>query len=263
MLGTLRKQCNLVVMKKKVYGHLFCSLLLLASTLPACKKQTETLSLPTLAGYYPLQPGKILIYRLDSTHLDATAMQLQVSSYLVKDSTGAYFNDNTGRPTCPVYRFITDTMMNTPWQAMYTYYVTETSQLAEVVDDNNMRFIKLKQPVSESYSWPGNSYINTTNPDYQYLANWNYIYQNVNQPYTVLKGNMDSTVTVFQIDDTSPPGDFDPTRYQQRTYSLEVYAKGTGLVYKDFLHWTWQTDPPPAQYDHASYGVRLNLLDVK
>ena len=64
-------------------------------------------------------------------------------------------------------------------------------------------------------------------------------------------------VTVAQQDEFSPDGPFDPTLdYQQRNYSIEVYAKGIGLVYKDLLHWTWQKP----KYEDGSYGIRLTLI---
>ncbi len=131
------------------------------------------------------------------------------------------------------------------------------------MDDNNNRFIKLTEPVTEGQTWKGNSYIDARSDasTVPYLYNWDYTYQNVNMPYTVVTGTLDSTVTVLQQDNTFPAGDFDPNYYQQRNYSVEVYAKGVGLIYKDFLHWTWQTDPPPAHYEDGSYGIRLSLID--
>jgi hypothetical protein len=250
-------------MKKMAYCGCLCMLLTGMAVLQGCKKQFTQLNLQNATAYYPLTAGKVFVYRMDSTHLDVAAMQLLVSSWLVKDSVGKSFKDNTGRMSYPVYRFITDTLSSTPWQAMYTYYATITSTAAEVVDDNNLRFLKLVTPVNEGFSWNGNSYINTQDPGYLYMMGWNYVYQNVNMPFTTLKGNIDSTVTVLQNDDTSPPGPFDPNAYQERIYSVEVYGKGIGLVYKNFLHWTWQTDPPPAQYDKDSYGIVLNLISVK
>ncbi len=257
------KQATLTVIKKLAGFCWLGTLCICVAELSGCKKQTEVLNLPQLANYYPMQPGRVLIYREDSTHLDVTAMQLLVSSYLIKDSIGTVFNDNTGRPSYPIYRFITDTLNSNPWQALYTYYVTETTQFAQVVDDNNLRFIKLVEPITDSFSWNGNSYVNINDPNYEYFSGWNYIYRNVNAPYTTLMGNIDSTLTILQNDDTSPPGPFDPANYQQRIYSLEVYGKGIGLIYKNFLYWTWQPTPPPAQYQNDSYGVVLNLLQVK
>ena len=114
-------------------------------------------------------------------------------------------------------------------------------------------------------SWKGNSYIDTrsaTSP-FQYLDDWDYVYDSVNMPYTTLGGIFDSSVVVHQRDETSPEGDFDPQFYQQRNYSVEVYAYNTGLNYKNFLHWTWQPTPPPARFEDDSYGIILNLIRIK
>lgn len=250
-------------MKKQAGCTLLYALIILITAVQGCKKQSDTLVLPQPADYYPLQAGKVFTYRLDSTALNASATVLSQKSYLVKDSFGIAFNDNLGRPSYPVYRFITDTLNATPWSVLFTYYITPTSKDIQVVDDNNLRYIKLVSPVTEGYTWSGNSYIDTksaTSP-YIYMDNWVYTYQNVNKPFTTLKGSLDSTVTVLQIDDTSPPGAFDPANYQQRTYSTEVYARNIGLVYKEFLHWTWQNGTQ--QYESDSYGIKLNLIDVK
>jgi len=215
--------------------------------------------------YYPVQAGMVWFYRLDSTTIPAFGTELVVYSYHLKDSAGTLFLDNNGRESWPVYRFITDTLEVNPWQNISTYYVTPTGNDVEVVDDNNLRFIKLVTPVSEGKTWKGNSYIDTrsaTTP-YQYLDDWDYVYDSVNRPYTTLAGSFDSSVVIHQRDETSPEGDFDPQFYQQRNYSVEVYAHNTGLIYKNFLHWVWQPTPSPARYDDGSYGVILNLIRIK
>ncbi|HWB24314.1 MAG TPA: hypothetical protein VG738_02490 [Chitinophagaceae bacterium] len=253
-------------MMNKLRRNIFNALILFcAVSLASCKKQSEQLALPALADYTALQTGKVLLYHLDSTIIDPSGTQLVVNTYLVKDSIASTFTDNTGRLSYTVYRFITDTLNTNPWQPLLTYYITPTANTVETVDDKNLRFISLTEPVTEGFSWSGNSYIDTksANSNYQFMDGWDYTYQNINMPYTVIKGSIDSTITVLQVDETSPPGPFDPGVYQQRNYSVEVYAKGVGLIYKDFLHWTWQPNPPPAQYQNDSYGIRLNLIDVR
>ncbi len=233
--------------------------------LGSCKKQTETFSFSSPNDYYPLQAGKVFIYRLDSTITPAFGASLAVVSYLAKDSIESVFPDNLGRNSYRVYRYITDTLQTKGWQYISTYFITPAEQSVEVVDDNNLRFIKLKTPVTEGFTWKGNKYIETlsANSTVSYLDDWDYTYQNTNMPFTVIKGTLDSTLTVLQRDDTQPPGPFDPNSYQQRNYSVEVYAKGIGLVYKEFLHWTWQTTPPPAAYEDGSYGIKLTLVDYR
>jgi len=231
--------------------------------LPGCKKQSAEVSLPVLDDYYPLETGRVLIYRLDSSLIPLYGSELKINSYLAKDSIADTIRDNQQRLSYRVYRFVTDTLAVQSWQPTGTYYITPANNSAEVVDDNNLRFIKLKEPIRNDFNWEGNSYIDTKSNNflYEYLEGWKYTYQNVNQPYPVIKGVLDNTITVLQQDETSPEGPFDPDSYQQRNYSVEVYAKGIGLVYKEFLHWAWQTDPPPAHYENNSYGIKLSLID--
>jgi hypothetical protein len=230
----------------------------------SCKKD-QVPAYANAINYYPLQSGHVWFYRLDSTTIPPFGTELVVHSYHLKDSVGVSFLDNTGRTSWPVYRFVTDTLEENSWQPISTYFITPTQTDVEVVDDNNLRFIKLVSPVSEGQNWMGNSYIDTRSAttQFQYLDDWNYTYDSVNIPYTTLAGTFDSSVVVHQQDETSPEGDFDPQYYQQRNYSVEVYAYNTGLIYKNFLHWTWQPTPPPAGYDDGSYGVVLNLISIK
>jgi hypothetical protein len=241
---------------------LVCALLFLIVF--SCKKN-ETPAYINAAAYYPLQNGRVWFYRLDSTTIPPFGTELIVHSYHLKDSAGISFLDNTGRESWPIYRFITDTLEQNAWQNISTYYVTPTANDVEVVDDNNLRFIKLISPVEQGKDWMGNSYIDTRSSTslFQYLDGWDYMYDSVNMPYNTLAGTIDSTITVLQRDETSPPGDFDPQFYQQRNYSVEVYAYNVGLIYKNFLHWTWQPTPPPASYQDDSYGIILNLLRIK
>jgi len=229
----------------------------------SCKKNEVPVYLKA-AAYYPLQSGKVWVYRLDSITISAFGTELITNSYHLKDSMGVSFADNNGRASWPVYRFITDTLEENPWRSISTYYVTPNGNNIEVVDDNNLRFIKLVTPVNTGVDWMGNSYIDTKSATslFQYLDDWDYVYDSVNLPYTVIAGTFDSSVIVHQQDATSPDGPFDPQYYQQRDYSVEVYAYNTGLIYKNFLHWTWQPTPPPARYEDGSYGIILNLMRV-
>ena len=231
----------------------------------SCKKEQSPDTYLNAAVYYPLKSGNVWVYRLDSTTIPPFGTSLTVHSYHLKDSAGVSFFDNTGRESWPIYRSVTDTLEESPWQNISTYYVTPTGKNVEVMDDNNLRFTKLVSPVSAGITWSGNSYIDTrsANTPYQYLDGWQYSYDSVNLPYTTLAGTIDSSVTIRQRDETSPDGPFDPQYYQQRNYSIEVYAYNKGLIYKNFLHWTWQPTPTPPHYEAGSYGIILNLIRVK
>ena len=227
----------------------------------SCGKQTEILNIIAAKELYPLQVGKTFTYRLDSTVVATFGASLQKKSYLAKDSIESSFLDNQGRQSYRIFRYITDTLLSNPYQYTATYYATIDSNRIEYID-NNLRFIPLVNPVAETTIWLGNSAINTTsNSDNYYLNNWQYQYQNIDQPYTVKKGNINNTVTVLQQDEKSG-SNFDPNFYYNKTYSVEVYAKGIGLIYKDFLHYTYQVTPSK-YYETGSYGIRLSLVDYK
>lgn len=236
-------------------------IILIIAVLFGCKKESETLNTALLNDYYPLQIGKSYLYRLDSTIPASFGSSLVIKSYLAKDSVESTFLDNAGRLSYRIFRFLRDTAGVQPWRPAATFVATPTQQWIEYVD-NNMRFLKLHAPLTNNYAWKGHSFIDTKsiNTTVGYLDEWEYEYQNVGETYNVFNTTYDSTISVLQQDETIPEGPFDPNNYQQRNYGLEVYAKGIGLIYKEFLHWTWQTTPPPAKYEDGSYGVTLRLI---
>lgn len=228
--------------------------------LTGCNKE-DTFSSDTLNDYYPLAVGKTYFYRLDSTNIAPFGTALIEKNFIAKDTVESTFIDNEGRLSYRIFRFVTDTAQTQPWQFASTYVATPTKQWIEYVD-NNLRFVKMQIPITEGYSWKAHSFIDTKslNTNVPYLDEWEYQYQDVGASYSVLNQTFTNTVTVLQQDETTPPGPFDPNNYQQRNYGVEVYAKGVGLVYKDFLHWTWQTTPPPSKYEDGSFGIRLRLI---
>ncbi len=240
------------------------SLMLLCTVILACNEK-ETVSYPPLSDYYPLQVGKTFTYRLDSTVRLPFGTGLTVKYFLARDSVESQFSDAQGRPSFRIYRYLRDTLQTQPWAYKVTNIVTidENKKWIEYVE-NNLRFIVLRQPLSEGFSWKGNSYIDTKSGSspVQYLDEWNYTYQDMHMPFTVRKGTLDNTISVLQADEVSPPGPFNPAFYQQTNYSKEVYAKGVGLIYKEFLHKAWDLSPGPHWVDN-SYGVKLNLVDYK
>lgn len=244
----------------------YVKILLLSIFVNGCKEDESSTPFITASDYYPTAVGKSWTYRMDSTGPFNFGAELITSSYHIKDSIAAdTFRDNNNRLVYTVLRFITDTLESNPWQYQLSYTVTPTSTGLELLDDKNLRFIKLITPVSEGKTWQGNSYIDTYSAGslFRYLDNWNYQYQNMGGTETIAGKTYENTITVFQRDETSPDLPFDPEFYQQRNYSKEIYARDIGLIYKEFLHWTWQTTPPPSRFEDDSYGITLQLLEYK
>jgi hypothetical protein len=248
-------------MKQTLISSFF--LLAVVFLIGGCDATKETFNAPQLTEYYPFKVGTSQLYRLDSTVRAPSNTELIVRSYQAKDSVESTFLDNEGRQSYRIFRFVRNLSGTQPWQFAATFFATPTQKSIEYVD-NNLRFIKLVAPITNNYTFKGNSFIQAMQgtSKFDYLYDWNYEYRNVGEPYKIGNRTFDSTVTVFQQDETFPQGPFDPALPAQiRTYGVEVYAKGVGLIYKEFLYWNWQRNPPPAQFEQASYGVKLTLMN--
>lgn len=224
----------------------------------SCNKVSETITSASITDYYPLQTGKTYLYRLDSTIIAPFGTALIVKSYQAKDSIESTFADNLGRQSFRIFRYTRDTLGIQAWRFAATYVATPTDQTLEYVD-NNLRFIKLHTPIKEGYTWPAHTFINTSVDPLKFLMGWNYEYQNVGQSYTVFNKTYDSTLTVLQKDETLPQT-FNKDVYNEKSLGTEVYAKGIGLIYKEFLHYTWQPPNPTPGFEDGSYGVKLRLI---
>jgi hypothetical protein len=233
------------------------SLLLAAS----CSKMAMYPTVP-LSTYYPLSVGKYIIYRMDSLVFVNSGTTMQTHSYLAKDTIDGTLLDNTGRTMYRVHRYLTDTLYSQPWQDDITYTVTPTASTIEVVE-NNLRFIKLTEPFSAGELWDGNSYLG----DYPYqgaygsfpsqsgIQSWEYSYENIGKPYNTGGVGFAGTITVQEADDSTNLPLPSASVYASRSYGLEVYAAGIGLIYKSYIQWDYQpvTTNLPGYYE--GFGV--------
>jgi hypothetical protein len=237
----------------------------------SCRK-TAAFPSDQLSDYMQLQVGKYITYRLDSLVFINFGTQDSIASYLAKDIVDAAIVDNLGRPGWRVIRYISDTTGTSDWTPSEAYMVIPTRETLEVIE-NNLRYQKLKLPIENGFNWKGNSYIDTRTTyqnspglgswDFTYLDNWDYTYDSVGNPFTVLSGTVPKTITVHQANDsTGTPSNIVDTLISSRTFSEEVYGKGIGLIYKNFLYWQYQ--PPNIGTPVGSttgYGIKLNMID--
>jgi len=229
----------------------------------ACKKSSENFVSAPISDYYPLQVGKYITYSLDSTVFLNFGTVMAIKSYQVKHVVDAQITDNLGRPAYRIIRYIRKTPAD-PWVSDNTFMAISTELSMEFVE-NNFRYLKMKQPVKDGYSWKGNSYIDTysLNSAVKYLDNWDYYYDSLNLPAKIGALTIDSTLKVAQRDEVigSPAN---PNSYSERNIGEEKYAKGIGLIYRRFLHTEYQPPTPghPAgAYSDGSYGVTLKMID--
>lgn len=226
----------------------------------ACKKSTEDFQTPPVSDYYPLAVGKYISYSLDSTVFINFGTKDTVINYQVKHQVDALITDNLGRPAYRIIRYIRKTAAN-PWVPDNTFMAVPTEFSVEFIE-NNMRFIKMKAPVRNGFSWKGNSYIDTysLNSDVKYLDDWDYTYDSLNTTISLAALTVDSTLKVDQRDEViGNPND--PNSYSEINQGAERYAKGLGLVYRNFLHVEYQPPTPGRGGYRQGYGVKMTMID--
>ncbi len=255
----------------KKFRTIFFLTILMAIAITSCKKQNYNYPSAQLTDYLQLAPGKYITYRLDSLEFTNFGTQTTTVSFQAMDIIDTLITDNLGRPSWRVNRFLSDTTGTQPWVFNETYMITATRNDVEVVE-NNLRFIKLVLPILNGYNWQGNSYIDTnvpidtsngvnTDPDLSYFANWTYTYDSVGSPFTTIGGVVPNSITIDQQNEFY--GDStNPAVISGENYSVEVYGKGIGLIYKNLIHWEYQ--PPNIQDPvgaYFGYGITLNMID--
>lgn len=238
----------------------FLPIICAALVFTACEKKTETLITVPVSEYYPLSVGNHIDYDLDSALYINFGKKDTVVHYQARDIVDAQITDNLGRPSFRIVRYLRKSD-GAPWHPSLTYMVTPVDNKIEVMQ-NNLRYIKLVAPVMQDFSWKGNRYIDTysTDLDLNYLDDWDYIYDSVGMPLTINNLSFENTVKVFERDeflgqDPSIPG----TQYAERNFAYEKYAKGVGLIYREFLHWEYQGAQPGRDAYYEGYGVRLTI----
>lgn len=225
----------------------------------SCKKESADYNPLTASDYFPLEVGRYIEYDLDSTlFLDFGTVETVVH-YKAREVVEEALFDNRQRQSYRVVRYLRKDEAQ-EWEPSTTIMVTPLQNTVELVE-NNLRYIKLASPVRPDYSWKGNKYIDTysTELDINYLEDWDYRYDSVGFPQSFGSLSFDNTVKVFQKDET---GGFDPslpeTVYADRTFAYEKYAKGVGLVRREFLHWKYQALPNTRPY-YEGYGIKMTI----
>ena len=239
--------------------------LALVVTITSCKKTVSNTGNPLTSYFISLQVGKYVTYRLDSLNFYYYGQLDTTTSYLAKDSVEKSFIDASGQTAWLVTRYLSDTT-GSAWSPSLTYTVTPSLAAIDVTE-NNLRYIKLAYPMDEGFSWLGNTYLpyNPFQDFYVYsdynnltLGGWNYIYQQVNKPFTVASGvTYDSASTILQINDSTNVPIANPNSFASRTYWSETYARHIGLIYRHTEMWEYQ--PPTPDGTQAGYKIGFEM----
>ena len=228
----------------------------------ACKKESEEFKTISISDYATLTVGKYVTYSLDSlVYINFGATEAH-RFYEVKYLTADSLTDLLGRKAFRIVRYIR-TLPSGTFTPDNTFLAVNTGTSFEFTE-NNLRYLKLTQPIKNDRTWKGNSAIDVTSvgTDLQYLADWDYTYKDVEQPKKIGTYNLTNTITVNQIDEAVnlpviPAGQPNQTNIASKDFSKEIYAKGIGLVQREFVHFEYQLAFP----GYVGYGIKLVMVD--
>lgn len=240
---------------------------LLLSGLWACQESIEPPLEDLDYNYFPLEEGREWIYQLDSIIYNDFEEQVDTFSYQLKEVVGDSSRDNEGQVYYRINRYMRSDSSE-PWSFRNVWR-------AQIIDfqahriENNQRFIKLAFPVRFDKYWDGTVYINadttTAIPggSIDIYKDWDdFTYTEVNAPAQLATLSFDSSLTVRQVDKENNI---------ERRYSVEQYARGVGLIYKEMLILDTQCDGniancigvPWEQKAEKGFILRQRLLDYR
>lgn len=238
-----------------------------------CNKTTEEFKSASLSDYLPLQVGKYITYRLDSTVFINFGTVTEVHYFQEKQIVDAKFTDASGRESYRILRFLRDTAGTQPWAPAGSYAITPVDKTIEVIE-NNFRFVKLVLPVKLDNSWKGNRYlpnepfgsVYSFNNDFL-MSDWDYTYSSVDGSLSVKGKTYNDVLTVDAIDEVFNANAnnatvISPSSIAYVNYLQDNYAKGLGLIYQQFIMWEYQ--PPNGSNQvgsKAGFGIKRSIID--
>jgi hypothetical protein len=240
----------------KVFFFLFAASVFIFTS---CEEKLAEVNSNPASDYYPLQTGKYIIYNVDSIIYnetiadDTTHWQIKeeiVDTFYDLDSILNYRIERSRRP---------DDI--SAWQILDEWSVRNKNGNIER-DENDLRFIKLAEPVLLSKNWDGTAYLGNLYdlPFYRecdrldFLENWEYTYTTLDSSTTINGLQFDSVIAVKQQG---------ADNLIELNYAIEVYAKGVGMIKKQFYHYTSQnTDEIPWIYKaECGYVYTMEIVE--
>ncbi|MCF0206473.1 MAG: hypothetical protein HUK15_03500 [Bacteroidales bacterium] len=167
--------------------------------------------------YFPLETGKSLIYKVTNIVIDKPSNYYDTSIFYLLERTDVPFIDHEGDTAYRIERY-KSLSQNYIWKISSVCAAKLTHNTAEKVEDNQ-RFIKIKFPLSLNKSWNGNIKNNLDKQEYEITS--------LSKTYTYENLVLDSCLQVTH--DSS-------TNLIEKIFDCEIYARETGLVYKEITN---------------------------
>ena len=213
--------------------HLFILLSFTISLLTGCGKN-ETETLPKLGKeYYPLQIGKAATYDLDSIIYDPISngvVKIDTFKWQVRELLIDTFRDKSTVLNYTIERSIRPRgTQNWKIESVLTAALTNDHALRT---ENNVLYIKFPTTFGEKTNWDGNIYVDPSVK--MIIAGETLEFFNKKWVYQVESYNISEKIGDKTYQDVMTiTAQSDAKILTDKRYTLEKYAKGFGLVYRE------------------------------
>jgi hypothetical protein len=245
------------------------TLLILLAVISACTTKTEVFQSEQLTDYVPLQAGKYIIYRLDSTVYTENGRNEEIHSYQEKDIVDAEILDGAGRKTYRVFRFIRNVSGSGNWRPISTYFITPGVNSLEMVEDN-LRIIQLSSPLREGTTWKGNQFL--SNEPYRsaydflndnYIKDWNFMIGKTGETLLLNGKSIPDVATIIRVNERDVPDTVQVTNnaVSIRANDTSVWIRGTatGNITMNVANPT-EKNFRMSVYNNSNYPAVLNSI---
>lgn len=261
------QSARLQVPLKRLFSTLCIGLFFAVFFLESCNEKQDITLVP-ITDFIVLQKGKYITYRVDSLVFTQFGRQEERHSYQVKHIIDSSFTDSEGRITFRIFKYLSDSLGSSPWRANGTYTITPLNNQTEWNEDN-LRQIKLHNPVRKGFTWKGNLYLtnNPLDPPYNFsndddIENWEYTYKDNPADFQYKNRLYKDVITVEQIDTRFNVPITIPTAYAFRNYAVDRFAKGIGLVQREWECWEYQPNTGGSGGPYkVGFGITQWMID--
>ena len=211
----------------------------------SCKKDEVVHTAAPFYFYVPVDTGRWIIYDVDSTYYDnfpPYISDIYHYTYQVIERIDSTFTDNAGRKTQRLVRARRDSA-SAPWMIYNTIWFSNLSYSGYEKVEENIRFVKLGFPITQTNSWNGNAY--------NFRGYDEYYYNGIHVPMSIASSFFDSTITV---EHGLPPN------VVEEKNGEESFANHIGMIYKKSTDIKFDTIPNHWSGSTFTYTIKNHGL---
>ena len=181
--------------------------------------------------YYPLEVGTSRTYKIDSIQFDVGAGNLPTqdsSTFYLREDVVELIEDLEGKDVYRVERYRAESPQG-PWSIFDVITQSRTINQA-FYTENNVRLINLVFPIRKGVRWKGDAFVKDRlivfiqGESLEMYKGWDFRVLSADSSEILVGQEYQEVATIQQADSDNPI---------ERRYSLEKYAKGIGLVFRE------------------------------